>query len=209
MSESPAPIINNPNGYNGTLRYPSPPITPDKMTNRRGKTLTLTEREYAAGIAEGLSMSAAARKVDKTLFWAQGQSKRADIHDYIERLRAEAFERQVVTLQEVIRDLSDMARADLRDAFEEDGTPKSPTELPKELAALIRECKAREFHGAVTHTIKFTEKTAVLDQLLKIMGGYAPDKLAVAAVPVDLMEKAREGEWRTVAAGLCETAPGK
>lgn len=109
---------------------------------------------------------------------------RAAVNFELEKVISKAEESTGITLERVVKEIGKLAFFDPRAMFNEDGSPKSITELgDNEAAALAGFEMLEQFEGSgadrvfVGHLKKFklSERKAGLDMLMKHLGGYAKD----------------------------------
>lgn len=95
----------------------------------------------------------------------------------IEILKAELYERNRATIDEVLSIAADMLRADISKAFNEDGTMKKIKDIPKAVRMAIsgietNELKANEKKIGEVKKIRFSDRNKVLEMFMKHFGAY-------------------------------------
>lgn len=109
----------------------------------------------------------------------------------IRELSNKQYKRNTAKIDELISILSDIARANLTDIFDQDGNVRPLDEIPDHAKHAISEISTRahyiggEFAG-VTHKIKMSGKQDAIDKLLRIMGAYEADNRQKKPDPVIL-----------------------
>lgn len=107
-------------------------------------------------------------------------SKRIKVLSRIEQLQAEISERNKITIDECVQRLTSMARFDLNDIYNEDGSLKKLSEIPEDSRMAIESLDTDEIKvdGKVvgyTRKLKISNRRANLIELMKHLGGYEKD----------------------------------
>ncbi|CAA0254351.1 terminase small subunit [Tenacibaculum maritimum] len=107
-----------------------------------------------------------------------------DIQNYISELQKDIQERNKITVDECVTILSKIARHDIADFYEENGSLKSIHNIPKDSRLAISELSVfEEFEGkgkdreliGFTKKIKTLDRKGVIVELMKHLGGYEKD----------------------------------
>ena len=103
----------------------------------------------------------------------------------IKELQKEAYERNKITIDELIQTMAGMVRFDIADLYEDNGSLKSVHNMPKEARVMIAEMTALEEyapdgHGGreligYTKKVKTIDKLQAIEKLMKHLGGYDAD----------------------------------
>jgi len=105
---------------------------------------------------------------------SQGQRllKHPEVSRYISDLQNEIRERNKITVDELVQRLSNIARTDIVEFYNKDGSLKSIHDIPAEHREGIEEVtgKKKEIIG-----YKSSGKQGAIDKLLKHLGGYEKD----------------------------------
>lgn len=110
-----------------------------------------------------------------------------DIHKYIKQLQAESIKAARITRDRIAVEFGKIAFADIRKAFDADGSLKSIKKLDSDTAAAIISIESDELDEwvgdikkpiGISRKIKLSSKQAALDSLAKMGGFFAPDKVA-------------------------------
>lgn len=106
----------------------------------------------------------------------------------IRELQQEAYERNKITIDELIQSMAGMVRFDIAELYDENGSLKSIHSIPKEVRQMIAEYTADEIRidsMVVGHTkkIKVIDKLAAIEKLMKHLGGYEKDNAQRKADP--------------------------
>ncbi len=96
----------------------------------------------------------------------------------IAEVKRETYERNKVTIDEVLSIASDMVRADLVEAYDEHGAIKKLQDMPKSLRMALSGIDSTEItsEGQVIgdlKKIKLTNKTPIIDMFIKMSGQYS------------------------------------
>lgn len=119
-----------------------------------------------------------------------------DVILFLDHLRREHYVKNVSTIEEIVSNLSDMARFDIADAYNEDGTPKPLHEIPLATRMMIIDIetfteKSKSGKNVkierVTHRIKWSRRSEIQDKLLKYLGGYEKDNRQKKTVLTDMV----------------------
>ena len=94
----------------------------------------------------------------------------------IEDLKKETYQRNKTTIDEVLSIASDMARFDISEAFEDDGSLKPVKDMPKALRMAISGIDINELtSGGIkigeVKKVKFTDRSKSIDMFMKHFGG--------------------------------------
>lgn len=105
---------------------------------------------------------------------------REHIRRRIGELREKVAEKAAVTAAEALKIAANLARADIRKLYHEDGRLKAPHELDDETAAALASIEVAEIAGddktvVVTKKVKLWDKNAALDRLFKHLGLFEKD----------------------------------
>lgn len=107
-----------------------------------------------------------------------------DVILFLDHLRREHYLKNISTINEIVSHLSDMARFDIADAYNENGTPKLLHEIPLATRMMIIDIetyteKSKSGKNVkierVTHRIKWSKRTDVQEKLMKYLGAYEKD----------------------------------
>jgi phage terminase small subunit len=98
----------------------------------------------------------------------------------IKELQEEAYERNKATIDEVLSIASDMLRADISEAYDEEGNIKKVSEIPKRLRMAISGLESSEIvvdkeKVGEVKKLRLSDRTKVLDMFMKHFGGYDKD----------------------------------
>lgn len=136
--------------------------------------LNATQAAIRAGYSKKTARTIAAQNLAKL-----------NIQTEVQRLRSEISERNKITIDECVSLLTSMARFDIADCYNEDGSLKSIHEIPKEARLAIEALDIEESRNlslsdegaisAVTKKIKTSNRRETLKELLKYLGGYKED----------------------------------
>jgi len=135
--------------------------------------LNATQAAIRAGYSEDTARSIGSENLTKP-----------DIQNRISELKAELSKRTQITVDECIGILANIARADIAEFYNEDGSLKSIHDIPRETRDSIEELSVfEEFAGSgenrsllgYTKKIKASGKQGAIDKLLKHLGGYEKD----------------------------------
>lgn len=180
--------------------------------HRRGGRLSIRQRLFVAEYLKRHDATAAARAAGYSSHTATGQGSRllrnAHVAAAVEDGERALLAKIEMSAEEVIRELSLIARARVIDAHNEDWTAKAPSELSEELRAglsriRVRETIAEEAEGegrrVVLHrSIDFgVEKGKALELLAK-RHGLLVDRVE-GSVRVAVATGVTEDEWRELA----------
>tara|TARA_R110002051_G_scaffold318245_1_gene400362 strand:+ start:1805 stop:2326 length:522 start_codon:yes stop_codon:yes gene_type:complete len=107
-------------------------------------------------------------------------SKNSKVSARIEQLQKELAERNKMDIDECVQKLSAMARFDLLDLYNEDGTLKNLSDIPVESRMAIESLDVDEIRveGAVighTKKVKLSSRRSNIIELMKHLGGYEKD----------------------------------
>lgn len=102
------------------------------------------------------------------------------VAEYIEQVKRETAERNKITIDECVELLSNMARFDITDMYNEDGTLKNLKDMPKAARLSIEGIEVDELFVAgnnvgLTKKIKLSSRRANIVELMKHLGGYEKD----------------------------------
>ncbi|MBD0822624.1 terminase small subunit [Aestuariibaculum marinum] len=113
---------------------------------------------------------------------SQGQRllTKADISARIEELKEEIKERNKITIDECVQMLTAMARFDVADLYNEDGSLKAMKDIPKEARLVIEgfesdEIKIEDAVIGVSRKVKLSSRRSNIIELMKHLGGYEKD----------------------------------
>lgn len=107
-------------------------------------------------------------------------SEKGYIRARIEQLQKELAERNKMDIDECVQRLSAMARFDLTDLYNDDGTLKDLKDIPEESRMAIESLDTDEIRvdGLVvghTRKVKLSSRRANIIELMKYLGGYEKD----------------------------------
>tara|TARA_Y100001963_G_C6742158_1_gene429557 strand:+ start:1004 stop:1531 length:528 start_codon:yes stop_codon:yes gene_type:complete len=153
------------------------------------KKLTNKQQKFCEEYIIDLNATQAAIRAGYSKKTARSQGQRlltnVDISDFVQKLRNEASERNKITIDECVSLLTSMARFDIADCYNEDGTLKPIHEIPKETRLAIEALDVEERNGlelnegsistATIKKLKTSNRRANLVELLKVLGGYEKD----------------------------------
>lgn len=114
-----------------------------------------------------------------------------NITSRIERLRIDIEERNKITIDELVKDLSNMVRFDPAEMYDENGALKSIHDMPKPVRQMISSMDIDELFdgkGRDSQRIGFTKKVRLInkldaiEKLMKHLGGYEKDNKQKAPV---------------------------
>lgn len=106
----------------------------------------------------------------------------------IKEIQKEAYERNKITIDEIIKSLAGMVRFDIADLYdEEEGRLKPLHEMPKEARLMIQHLETDEImlKGTVigyTKKLRTYSKLDAIEKLMKHLGGYEKDNQQSKAV---------------------------
>jgi len=116
----------------------------------------------------------------------------------IEQLRKEAYERNKITLDELIHSLAGMVRFDPAEMYDDNGNLKSIHMMPKEARQMIAELTSYEEYQpdgsggktliGFTKKAKTVDRLAAIEKLMKHLGGYEKDNLQKPQVNVTVVQ---------------------
>ena len=103
--------------------------------------------------------------------------KRPNVSLRIDELRKEAYARNKATIDEVLSIASDMLRADIAEAYDEEGVIKRVGDMPKHLRMAIAGIESSEIivnrkKVGETKKLRLADRAKVLDMFMKHFGGY-------------------------------------
>lgn len=121
--------------------------------------------------------------------------KKPECSEYIKELQSATAERNRITVDDLIHDLDEIRKADLKDLYDEDGNLKGVNRLPSNVTRIIQE------HEVTTQTIigcdiektrtkyKFYSKLEAIEKLAKHLGFYERDNIRtlIHDLPVKLI----------------------
>ena len=103
----------------------------------------------------------------------------------IKQIQKEAYERNKITIDELIQTMAGMVRFDISDLYNENGSLKSIHDMPKEARQMISELTSfDEFENdgaggkilvGYTKKVKTIDKLQAIEKLMKHLGGYEVD----------------------------------
>ncbi|AWG26006.1 terminase small subunit [Flavobacterium kingsejongi] len=102
----------------------------------------------------------------------------------IKEIQHDLYKRNQMSIDECISILSDIARFDIVDIYDESGNLKKIQEIPKSARNSIEQIESfEEFEGrgierkstGINRKIKTSDKQAAIDKLIRYMGGYNKD----------------------------------
>lgn len=115
---------------------------------------------------------------------ASAMSTDPKIKHRIDQLRAEALERNRITIDELVVDLANIVRFDIGDMYDEEGRFKSIHDMPKPVRQMISSLDVQELFimnkgdkmniGEVKK-VKLINKMDAIEKLMKHLGGYERD----------------------------------
>lgn len=103
-----------------------------------------------------------------------------EVADYIEKLKSEIAERNKITIDECVEMLTAMARFDIADLLNPDGSIKDLYQIPKYARMVIEgidvdEIKVEDTVMGFSKKIKLSNRRANIIELMKYLGGYKND----------------------------------
>ncbi|WP_166461188.1 terminase small subunit [Flavicella sediminum] len=112
---------------------------------------------------------------------------------YISDLQKEIQERNKITIDECVSLLAKMARFDIADLYNDDGSLKPIKEIPKDVRLVIEGIDSDEIrHNDVvignTKKVKLSSRRANLIELMKHLGGYEKDNKQKSTSAVTIFE---------------------
>lgn len=131
--------------------------------------LNATQAAIRAGYSEKTARSIANENLTKP-----------DIQNYIQELQKEISDRNKITVDECVSLLSNLARFDIAECYDEHGSIKDIHSIPKEHRLAIEAMETEELFAdknIIGHIKKLktgNRKTAI-DMLMKHLGGYEKD----------------------------------
>jgi phage terminase small subunit len=146
--------------------------------------LTPKKRRFCEEYVKDLNATQAAIRAGYSENSARSQGQRmltiVDIQNYIKKLQAEISARNKMTVDECVQALSAMARFDINDLYNEDGTFKDFKDIPKEARLVIEGLESDEITSqgmtvGVTKKVKLSSRRANIIELMKHLGGYEKD----------------------------------
>lgn len=171
---------------------------PRKRAAAKNKAILTPQREaFAAGLARGMTQSAAYREafpksqdwVDATV-WRKASllAQNGDVQARVEELQRKAAAANEVTVERVLKEVARLAFVDLRKAYNEDGTLKKPTEMDDDTAAALAGIDVSSAHMGdvedagtlITKKLKTFDKKGALELCMRHLG-MLNDKLTVDA----------------------------
>ncbi len=179
---------------------------PEKSSNN--KPLTIKEENFVQELFKGKTQLEAyktaynaSKMKDKTVYekacLLAGKDK---IRARLKELQDEVKERNIVTVEKVLKEYCKLAFFDPRNLFNENGQPKEITELDSDTAACIAGLDVAEnydFNGeekefiGYTKKYKLADKRAALDSIAKHLGMFVDKKevkLEGSIIKVELTE---------------------
>ncbi|MEC4050579.1 terminase small subunit [Flavobacterium sp. SUN046] len=95
----------------------------------------------------------------------------------IKELQSEVAERNKISIDELVQNLSGMVRFDPAEIYDENGALKSIHDIPKAARQMIAELNVDEinYNGTIighTKKLKLFDKLAAIEKLMKYLGGY-------------------------------------
>lgn len=105
---------------------------------------------------------------------------RGDIRGRVEQLQKEVAERNKITVDECVSLLTKMARFDIVDLYDDDGTLKDLKDMPKDARLVIEGLDSDELkvdNLVIGHTkkVRISNRRANIIELMKHLGGYEKD----------------------------------
>lgn len=98
------------------------------------------------------------------------------IQEAVQAQRAKVSERTEIKQDSVVKELARLALSDVRKIFNADGSVKHPGELDDDTAAAVSSVELDPDGG---FKIKFWDKNSAADKLMKFLGAYEPQRLAI------------------------------
>ena len=152
--------------------------------------LTPQQEKFAQLVASGETYADAYRESYKVnaktkieSIWQSSSRIMSDIkvQSRVKELQAKTIKRNEVTLDEVIKELSEWLRFNIKTIFNKDGTMKSLHEMTDQEAACIASYEVVELFGGSGESraqigelkkVKLIDKQAVADKFMKFFGAY-------------------------------------
>ena len=103
--------------------------------------------------------------------------KKGKIRARIEEIKKEAYERNKTTFDEVLSIASDILKADIAEAYDENGNIKKIGDIPRHLRMAIAGLESSEIivdkkKVGEAKKLRLTDRTKVIDMFMKHFGGY-------------------------------------
>lgn len=153
---------------------------------------TVGQELYCYLFVELDCMSAAYRQAfenytgsDNTIYKvASNLNKQEKIQVKIKEIRELIFERNKMTLSELVHDLAKMVRFDMGDLYDENSRLKPVKDMPKAARQMLTGLKTTELYANLggdkipygeTKEVKFYSKLDAIDKLMRHLGGYEKD----------------------------------
>lgn len=118
----------------------------------------------------------------KKTAYSQGQRllKKVEIENIIAKLQKDIQERNKMTVDECVSMLSSMAKFDIKDIYDDDGTMKDLNDIPKETRLVIEgldtdEIRVEGVTVGISKKIRLSNRRANIIELMKHLGGYEKD----------------------------------
>lgn len=152
--------------------------------------LTNKQEQFAQLVAEGNTYADAYRQAYEVnpetkveSIWQSSSRLMADVkvQSRVKELQEENKKRNQVTLDEVIQEMANWLRFDVKSVFNEDGTMKSLHEMSNQESSSIASFEVIELFGGSGENrakigelkkVKLIDKQAVADKLMKYFGAY-------------------------------------
>jgi len=116
------------------------------------------------------------------------------IQERILLLKEKAAKRNQVTFDDLIHDLDEMRKADLKDLYDEDGNLKEIKDLPDSVTRIIQELSIIEA-GPLKSTTKYKlySKLEAIEKLAKHLGFYERDNVQKSIILAKYIEPPKNG----------------
>lgn len=152
--------------------------------------LTNKQKQFARLVAEGNTYADAYRQAYEVnpetkveSIWQSSSRLMADVkvQSRVKEIQDENKKRNQVTLDEVIQEMANWLRFDVKSIFNEDGTMKSLHEMSNQESSSIASFEVIELFGGSGENrakigelkkVKLIDKQAVADKLMKYFGAY-------------------------------------
>lgn len=154
---------------------------PQKKSNTK---LTPKQLRFCDEYVKDLNATQAAIRAGYSKKTARSQGQRlltkVDIDLQIKKLQKDIQERNKMTVDDCVSMLSSMAKYDVADIINDDGSVKALSEIPKEARLVIEgidvdEIKSGEITIGQTKKVKLSNRRANIIELMKHLGGYEKD----------------------------------
>lgn len=116
----------------------------------------------------------------------------------IKELQKEAYERNKITLDELIQNLAGMVRFDIADLYDEDGVLLPLKQMPLAARQMINQLDTDELYITIdgkrevmgrTKKLRTYSKTDAIEKLMKHLGGYEKDNSQKNTIQIHIDSK--------------------